>query len=77
MLDLLCFILLYLIPAVISYFCIRNKYKNNKYFLPNIEDILFVIVPFVNIGVIISHIISIISDSDDIGKKISRKFFRL
>jgi hypothetical protein len=74
------FIMFYVLPAIISYFGIRNDYKQNKFLSPDFADILFVIAPFINIAVALSYILDFIYDKlcKKINvKKITRKFFRL
>jgi hypothetical protein len=72
------FIIFYALPAVIAYFGTKNHYKEMKYSSPDFLDVLYVILPFVNIGVAIGYILDVVGDyllSKDKIKKVCRKFF--
>lgn len=84
---LILFIVLYLIPASISYVGVRYEYKN-KYDMmlePDIFDFLSVVTPAVNVGVALLYIFELFNDKllkpliklklKD--KRIISRFFRL
>ncbi|WP_313798821.1 hypothetical protein [Cytobacillus sp.] len=77
--------LFYITPGIITYLGMRNDFKNLFPFLkPEVQDVLIVLSPIINIGFSLIYIIEFISDGfnkllnhTEKTRDITSKFFRL